>query len=214
MCSFNLFRCCPPKYWTIKSLHSLSPLFFYLAGEIAQELKELKCRKCGLQQVNTTLFDHIPSLMELDLGDNEVTIDFASQPTLGIYLPSFCLPLLFLQLKYLVDDAFANLRRLITLRLDGNQLSGISADLLPMHRSLEHLGECCFSHCEQASQQKKTLTFFFHYHFQMKWIHPKLVARPHLCSPKWRLHFSLRYFLFSARACLCAFIGPCVWPFI
>lgn len=48
-----------------------------------------------------------------------------------------------LQIEYFDEDAFKDLCRLTILRLDGNQLSVISADLLSVQKSLEHLGECC-----------------------------------------------------------------------
>ncbi|XP_063230521.1 insulin-like growth factor-binding protein complex acid labile subunit [Bacillus rossius redtenbacheri] len=64
-----------------------------------QELKELKvfrCRGCGLSNVNSLIYQLLPDLVHLDLGDNEF--------------------------KYVDSDEFRNLRRLQVLRLDGNQL--------------------------------------------------------------------------------------------
>lgn len=58
----------------IEPLIRFFPLVYFVRV-IAQELKELKCRKCNLQQVNSTVFSYLPNLMELDLGDNDVTID-------------------------------------------------------------------------------------------------------------------------------------------
>lgn len=45
------------------------------------------------------------------------------------------------QLKYIDEMVFENLRRLVTLKLDGNQLTVIGGDLLIAQKSLEHLGE-------------------------------------------------------------------------
>lgn len=46
------------------------------------------------------------------------------------------------QLKFVDELVFGNLRRLVSLRLDGNQLTVIGSDLFVAQRSLEHLGEC------------------------------------------------------------------------
>lgn len=48
------------------------PLFFALV----QDLKELRCRRCALKKIEANLFQSIPRLLELDVGENYVNIFF------------------------------------------------------------------------------------------------------------------------------------------
>lgn len=40
---------------------------------ILQELKELKCRNCNIMKVNPQVYNLLPQLGTLDLGDNQVS---------------------------------------------------------------------------------------------------------------------------------------------
>ncbi|KAJ4441842.1 hypothetical protein ANN_11701 [Periplaneta americana] len=61
-----------------------------------QELRVFRCRGCGLSNINTLIYRLMPSLLYLDLGDNEF--------------------------KYVASDEFRDLKNLQVLMLDGNQL--------------------------------------------------------------------------------------------
>lgn len=59
-----------PQYFVIY----FSFNFLWLRLFSIQDLKELRCRKCFLKEINAKLFQRIPRLTELDLGENYVNI--------------------------------------------------------------------------------------------------------------------------------------------
>jgi ABC-type transporter Mla MlaB component len=63
---------------------------------VFQKLQVLRCRGCGLSNINTLIYRLLADLQYLDLGDNEF--------------------------KYIASDEFRDLRNLQVLMLDGNQL--------------------------------------------------------------------------------------------
>lgn len=61
-----------------------------------QELKTLECRACGLTRINTQIYHLLPYLTHLDLGNNRI--------------------------QFIAADEFQDLRRIHSIRLDGNLL--------------------------------------------------------------------------------------------
>lgn len=101
-----------------------------------------------------------------------------------------------LQFGYFDDDSFKDLRRLTTLRLDGNQLIAISVDLLPVQKSLERLGEFSFRpthRIERWTHKKKYFSFISIF----KWNEHNFL-RPHLCVGC--ILFGCRY------VCVCMYV--------
>lgn len=48
--------------------HSIDRFFTF-----TQDLRELRCRRCALKKIESSLFRNIPKLLELDLGENYVS---------------------------------------------------------------------------------------------------------------------------------------------
>ncbi|XP_059477072.1 platelet glycoprotein V-like [Neocloeon triangulifer] len=98
----NIKELVPRVFLLLNKLHHLD-LSYNPLGELYPEvfkdimdLRELRCRSCGLTNINDHLYSLIPSLEVLDLSQN--------------------------QFKYLRTDEFVELRRLRELNLSGNQL--------------------------------------------------------------------------------------------
>lgn len=62
-------------YIIIQSI--VSSLFFYI---FAQDLRELRCRKCALKKIESSLFRNIPNLLDLDVGENYVSDLLSMEP--------------------------------------------------------------------------------------------------------------------------------------
>lgn len=80
---------------------------------LLQELKIFECRRCGLRNINPQMYNLLPHLTTLDLGEN----DF----------------------QYLPYDEFQDLHKLKYLWLDGNHLSVVLEKLFVVQRQLERV---------------------------------------------------------------------------
>lgn len=76
-----------------------------------QELQILECRRCGLRNINPQIYNLLPHLTSLDLGEN----DF----------------------HFLPDDEFQDLRKLKYLWLDGNRLSVVLEKTFILQKELQ-----------------------------------------------------------------------------
>lgn len=97
-------------------------LFCYL-----QELRSLECRSCGLSKIDGLVYQLLPNLQHLDLGDNEL-----SSITSDEFKPLTALKHLKLdgnRLTTLKSSVFFNQKELQILNLARNEISKISRDV-------------------------------------------------------------------------------------
>ncbi|ERL93461.1 hypothetical protein D910_10752 [Dendroctonus ponderosae] len=81
--------------------------------EMSQELRTLECRHCGLPRINTQIYHLLPYLTHLDLGYNAI--------------------------QFLYHDEFQDLRRLHSLKLDGNLFPVILENTFVHQQQLKYL---------------------------------------------------------------------------
>lgn len=107
-------------------------LYYYLL----QELKALECRGCGLTKIDRQVYELLPNLAHLDLGDNELTS--------------------------LTPDEFAPVKQLKYLKLDGNHFTTIKSSIFInqfelkklnlAHNSITKLDRNTFEHLHNLTE--------------------------------------------------------------